>query len=395
MYANESRLFGYNATSRYVQTALDTDAPGGIGFTLVDAPTTLRSWPPPGNRLALDAHYKDLKAGGLVLFAQAGSSANPSDSFARLAAVTNVSAEQAVYGPLQGTVTWLALGLGVAQPPVVVLDSIGRSTHCRGGGGALWTISQIGAGGNWGTWRSLGGQIDLLAVGTNRDRLLEVFARGATDKALWHIWQTSPSGPWSGWSWLGGQIDLLAVGSNPDGRLEVLARGSANLALWHIWQTAPNNGWSSRDSLGGGIDLLSVNSNQDGRLEVFMRQHRVRALLAHLADRSQQRLESLVLARRATGSSFSVGSRIRMNSWKFSFEAPTSPSGTSGEHSTPNKGWGSQAFPGWANRSALRQLESGWAHRGIRARHRPGSMAHLAARAQQWLGQLGLPGRAD
>ena len=273
VYANEFRLFGYNAPSSYVQTALDTDAPGGIGFTLVNAPyDTSQLAPPPGNRLALDAHYKDLKAGGLVLIAQAGSSANPSDSFARLAAVTNVSAEQAVYGPLQGTVTWLTLGLGVAQPPVVVLDSIGQlNAFVVGDDGALWTISQIGAGGNWGTWRSLGGQIDLLAVGTNQDGRLEVFARGATDKALWHIWQTSPSGPWSGWSWLGGQIDLLAVGSNQDGRLEVFARGSADLALWHIWQTAPNNGWSGWDSLGGGIDLLSVNSNQDGRLEVFVR----------------------------------------------------------------------------------------------------------------------------
>jgi uncharacterized phage protein gp47/JayE len=272
VYANEYRLFGYNAPSSYVKTALDSGAPGGVGFTLVNAPyDTSQLAPPPGNLLALDAHYEDLKAGGLVLIAQVGSSANPSDSFARLAAVTNVSAEQAVYGPLQDTVTWLTLGIGVAQSPMAALDSFGRlNAFVVGDDGALWTISQINADGNWGKWRSLGGQIDLLAVGTNQDGRLEIFARGA-DKALWHIWQTSPSGPWSSWSWLGGQIDLLAVGSNQDGRLEVFARGIADQALWHIWQIAPNNGWSNWDSLGGRIDLLSVGSNQDGRLEVFAR----------------------------------------------------------------------------------------------------------------------------
>jgi uncharacterized phage protein gp47/JayE len=272
VYANEYRLFGFNAPGSYVKTFLDSNAPGGVGFTLVNAPyDTSQLAPPPGNRLALDAHYKDLKAGGLVLVAQAGSTADPSNSFARLATVTNVSAEQAVYGPLQDTVTWLTLGLGVAQPPVAALDSFGQlNAFVVADDGALWTISQVGADGNWGTWRSLGGQIDLLAVGTNQDGRLEVFARGA-DKALWHIWQTSPGGPWSPWSWLGGQIDLLAVGSNQDGRLEVFARGITDQALWHIWQVAPNSFWSGWYSLGGRIDLLAVGSNQDGRLEVFAR----------------------------------------------------------------------------------------------------------------------------
>jgi hypothetical protein len=271
VYANEYRLFGYNAPSSYVQTAPDSDAPGGIGFTLVTAPyDTSQLAPPPANRLTLDAHYKDLKAGGSVLISQAGSSAAPSDSFARLATVTNVSAEPASYGPLQGTVTWLTLGLGVAISPFVVKDSLGQlNAFVAADDGALWTISQIGAGGGWGPWRSLGGQIDLLAVGTNQDGRLEVFTRG-TDHALWHIWQTSPSGIWSSWASLGGRIDLLAVAANQDGDLEVFARGTDH-ALWHIWQVAPNNGWSGWASLGGQIDLLSVGSNQDGRLEVFAR----------------------------------------------------------------------------------------------------------------------------
>ncbi|MBY7125955.1 hypothetical protein ILS93_28305, partial [Bacillus sp. 16GRE42] len=58
------------------------------------------------------------------------------------------------------------------------------------------------------------------------------------------------------WGSLGGTIDMLAIGKNADGRLEVFARG-ADRALWHIWQTAPNNGWSNWGSLGGTITQLA------------------------------------------------------------------------------------------------------------------------------------------
>jgi acylphosphatase len=263
VYTSEFRLFGYNAPSSYVETAVDLTAPGGISFSLKKAPYGNSNLPPPPfNRLALDAQYKDLKAGSKVLIAQTGSSANPNDSFARLATVTNVSSETATYGPLQASVTWLNLDFGVALSPVVAL---GTSIHLKvfvvGDDGALWTKAP--------EWQSLGGQINLLAVGTNQDGRLEIFARGA-DKALWHIWQTTPGGNWSSWASLGGQIDMLAVGSNQDGRLEVFARWP-DQSLWHIWQVAPNDGWSGWASLGGQIDLLAVGSNKDGRLEVFAR----------------------------------------------------------------------------------------------------------------------------
>ena len=42
---------------------------------------------------------------------------------------------------------------------------------------------------------------------------LEVFARGM-DAALWHIWQTAPSNGWSNRGSMGGVIDMLAVGQN-------------------------------------------------------------------------------------------------------------------------------------------------------------------------------------
>ncbi len=273
VYAREFRLFGYNAPSSFVQAVKDPTAAGKIRFDLLSGPYTSPNSnlpPPPTNRFALDAKYSDLKPGSTLLIAQAGSSANPSDCFARLATVTNVSAEPAVYGPLQSSVTWLTFGFGVAATPVVAQDSSGQlNAFVIGDDGALWTTHQVGPGGAWTNWQSLGGQIDRLAVGTNQDGRLEVFARGK-NKALWHIWQVAPSGGWSRWHSLGGQIDLLTVASNQDGRLEVFVRGT-DQSLWHIWQVAPNNGWSGWASLGGQIDLLAVGKNQDGRLEVFAR----------------------------------------------------------------------------------------------------------------------------
>ncbi len=236
VFAREFRLFGNDAPGSYVHAVPDSTAPGNVRMQLEFAPySNAKLAPPPPNRLSLDARYNDVKPGSKVLIVQAGSVAQPADSFARMATATNVSAEPAEYGPVSGTVTWLTLGLGVAATPVVKLDSLGQlNAFCIGDDGALWVTHQIGAGGGWGPWVSLGGQIDLLDVGTNQDGRLEVFARGI-DKALWHIWQTSPGGGWSGWASLRGQIDMLAVGSNQDGRLEVFVRGLADHALWHIW----------------------------------------------------------------------------------------------------------------------------------------------------------------
>src|SRR6266852_274116 len=272
VYAREFRLFGFNAPSSYVHAVPDTTAPGGIRMQLETGPnyTNANLAPPPQNQLALDARYSDLKPGSKILIAQ-DAAAPPPGSFARLATVTNVSTGPAEFGPLNGNVTWLTLGLGVTATPVVKLDSLGQlNAFCIGDDSALWTRRQMGAGGSWGPWESLLGQIDMLAVGSNLDGRLEVFVRGLADQALWHIWQVAPNSFWSGWASLGGIIDLLTVGQNLDGCLEVFARGT-DQALWHIWQPAPNNGWSGWASLGGLIDLLAVGQNQDGRLEVFAR----------------------------------------------------------------------------------------------------------------------------
>ena len=63
---------------------------------------------------------------------------------------------------------------------------------------------------------------------------------------LYHIYQTAPNGGWNGWDALGGDPDsVVAVGTNADGRLEIFAEARATEGpreLWHRWQVAPSDG---------------------------------------------------------------------------------------------------------------------------------------------------------
>ena len=130
-------------------------------------------------------------------------------------------------------------------------------------------------------WRGLGGWSSLgqpsgvnlsgVAVGSNADGRLEVFATG--DNALWHIWQTTPNGSWSDWDSLGNPgtaaLDAPSMGVNADGRLEVFVVGVGD-ALFHVPQSSPGGAWSDWDSLGGEPEgPVAVGVNADGRLEVF------------------------------------------------------------------------------------------------------------------------------
>ena len=243
------RPFGHNAPSKYLEPVADgtekikwTQKTAGTDFDF-GLLTPSAPW-----SIALDGRYEDLKPGTSLVFVQVGSTDGAPDGFARTGLLTDVSSGANQLGQLEDTVTEVTLDFRISGGPSIITD---KSGHLRifavGDDGALWSKTQNGPGG-WGGWVSLGGQIDLLAVGSNQDGRLEVFARGA-DQALWHIWQIAPNDGWSGWRSLGGQIDLLTVGSNADGRLEVFARGM-DKALWHIWQVAPNDGWSGWRSLG-------------------------------------------------------------------------------------------------------------------------------------------------
>ena len=61
----------------------------------------------------------------------------------------------------------------------------------------------------WGSWLSLGGQIDLLAA-TSSGNSVYVFGRGS-DESLW--FRNSDGTTWGSWLSQGGQIDLLAATS--------------------------------------------------------------------------------------------------------------------------------------------------------------------------------------
>jgi hypothetical protein len=103
----------------------------------------------------------------------------------------------------------------------------------------------------------------VLAVGTNQDGHLEIFAVRSTDGTVWHRWQVEPNaaGGWSEWeqlaanpqgvSFLPGQIEdvspkTLVAATNSDGRLEIFAISSTDGNAYHIWQNGPNGagGWS-------------------------------------------------------------------------------------------------------------------------------------------------------
>ena len=171
--------------------------------------------------------------------------------------------------PSNGWGGWESLG-GWIDLLAIGRNADGRlETFARGADGALWHKWQVSPGGAWSGWASRGGWIDLLTTAKNADGRMEVFARGA-DGAVWHQWQTAPSNGWSGWASMGGWVDRLTTGQNADGRLEIFARG-ADGAVWHKWQTAPSNGWSGWESLGGWVDLLAMGQNADGRLEIFAR----------------------------------------------------------------------------------------------------------------------------
>lgn len=110
-------------------------------------------------------------------------------------------------------------------------------------------------------WQSLGGNITSRpAVGMNEDGRLEVFAR-FEDSRLYHTWQAEANGSW-GTYWdpfyngLGDNVDFgrsIAVASNEDGRLQVFATVPSQRRVGHTWQNQPNSEWSNWDF---GVDGL-------------------------------------------------------------------------------------------------------------------------------------------
>jgi ligand-binding sensor domain-containing protein/signal transduction histidine kinase len=139
--------------------------------------------------------------------------------------------------------------------------------------GELFHRWQRRASGDWSSWASLGGPVlPGIAVVTNSDGRMEVFAVDRTTHTLGYVRQESPNGvEWSGWQNLGGAIrPPVTARQDADSLLEVFALEEGGNGVKHLRQTSAPDGWSEWEDLGGDIESqLVVARNRDGRLELF------------------------------------------------------------------------------------------------------------------------------
>ena len=80
-----------------------------------------------------------------------------------------------------------------------------------------------------------------LAIGTNFDGTLELFAVGGDGNIYGFRQASDPSYSWGSPLWFGGnQMKQVSVGRNEDGRLELFAVHQ-NGHVYHRWKTRPND----------------------------------------------------------------------------------------------------------------------------------------------------------
>ncbi|WP_031074593.1 PIG-L family deacetylase [Streptomyces sp. NRRL WC-3742] len=150
--------------------------------------------------------------------------------------------------------------------------------------GALHTYWRR-ANGSWGGATRLadpGGRLAPgIAVGTNADGRLEVFARRLTDHHIVSVPQTTPNGLWrDSWADLGNpsaglgnadQVGVPVVAASQDGRLELFVKNGGG-GLSTIRQTIPGGAWTTTWDDLHGTDLqdpVAAIRNGAGRIEVF------------------------------------------------------------------------------------------------------------------------------
>ena len=173
-YGQKFQLYGYNAPEYYMEPSTASD--GTIQWTLKKVPNDYDfSLPTPTpSTFSLDAVYGNLKSNSKLLLVGSGSGGD--DLFTRIATIKEVTTTPDQLGPLQDTVTQVSLDMQLTVTPVVVLDPLDHvQVFTIGDDGALWTIRQSAPNDGWSGWTSLGGQIDMLAVGKNEDGRLDPF----------------------------------------------------------------------------------------------------------------------------------------------------------------------------------------------------------------------------
>ncbi|MFD7587454.1 PIG-L family deacetylase [Kitasatospora sp. NPDC059811] len=150
--------------------------------------------------------------------------------------------------------------------------------------GALYTYWRQ-ADGSWGgpvRMADPGGRLASgIAVGTNADGRLEVFARRLTDHHIISLPQGTPNGWWwNSWADHGNpntglgnedQVGVPVVAGNQDGRLELFVKNGGG-GLSSIRQTTPGGVWTGTWTDLGGTDLqdpVTAIRNGVGAIEVF------------------------------------------------------------------------------------------------------------------------------
>jgi hypothetical protein len=113
-----------------------------------------------------------------------------------------------------------------------------------GGNNGVYHRQQATPGGAYDWWVDLGGNVKQIAVATNPDGRMEVFAVSSDDRVL-HLWQSTP-GTYAAWANLAGSARQIALGTNADGSLDLFAVGTDG-AVYDDQQASPGSvlydGW--------------------------------------------------------------------------------------------------------------------------------------------------------
>jgi hypothetical protein len=142
---------------------------------------------------------------------------------------------------------------GVTNCPAVLALPDGRVTaFARSPDGSVLQSIQTAAGGPWGPWSSIGGDITGSPVSHYKNvddgYVLTVFARGV-DGDVQQTWQSTPDAPWEAWESLGGSItgvpSVVKIGDTVGGtRFAIAARDVSGQAV----QTAQASDGDSFDT---------------------------------------------------------------------------------------------------------------------------------------------------
>src|SRR5438132_5316942 len=142
------------------------------------------------------------------------------------------------------TAGWNRSPANMTSSPAIAASGGGRlDAFARGRDMALYQVSSIDGGTNWGNWSRIPGALsESPAAVSSAGGRTDVFVRG-TDLALYHRFRTNAAAPWSNWEYIRARMSSApAVASLGAGKLIVVARGQ-DLALYVITSDGSGTGW--------------------------------------------------------------------------------------------------------------------------------------------------------